>query len=188
MKTFRVKIEGISPLLINRFKEEAEIPQKMKKSGKRDYGTPREQAESTLYADENGLCWIPATWIKGAITSVSSDYKLPSSRKSVRSVIGGAVIPVEEKLYFVEKYKIGNCEVDARPCVVQRARIMRYRGRFEKWSVEVNLQIEDDILDEDNVHQMLIDAGRRCGVGDFRAQKGGPFGRFRVCNWEEVKS
>lgn len=187
MKTFRVKIRGVSPILINRFKEQSEIPATMKKANKKDYGTPREQAESTLYSDEETkLAWVPTAWIKGSLSTVSSDYKLPSSRKSVKSVIGGAVIPIEEKSYFTEKYKVKDCEVDSRPCVVQRARIMRHRGRFENWSLSLELSIDESILPPDNVHEMLTDAGRRAGMGDFRPQKGGPFGRFSVVEWKEV--
>lgn len=187
MKTYEVKIQGVSPILINRFKEQDEIPQKMKKSGKKDYGTPREQAVSSAYMDEDGKCWIPSTWVKGALTTVSSDYKLPSSRKSVKSVIGGAVIPLEEKIYFCEKYTKKQIEIDSRPCVVQRARIMRHRARFEKWSLVFHLEIEDSILEPSNVHEMMSDSGRRAGIGDFRASKGGPFGRFLVCSWKEIK-
>jgi len=121
------------------------------------------------------------------MTAISSDYKLPSSRKSVKSVIGGAVIPLDEKIYFEEKYKVPDCEIDSRPCVIQRARLMRHRGRFEKWTLSIALQIETDILDEDNVHQMIVDAGRRAGIGDFRPQRGGPFGRFRVVSWTRIE-
>lgn len=187
MKTFEVTIEGVSPLLINRFKEQDEVPQKMKKSGKKDYGTPREQAESAAYQDPDGKIWIPSTWPKGCLSTVASDYKLPSSRKSVKSVIGGAVIPVDEKVYFDEKYKIKNIEVDSRPCVVQRARIMRHRARLEKWSLTFALQIEETILEPGNVHEMMNDAGRRAGIGDFRPARGGPFGRFSVTSWKQLK-
>jgi hypothetical protein len=184
MKTVVVRIEGISPILINRFKEESEIKQVMKKAGKKDYGTPREQANATAYQDPDGRIWIPSSWIKGAIQTVASDYKLPSSRKSVKSVSGGAIIPTEEKLYFLEKYTTKNIEIDSRPCVVQRARIMRHRARLEVWSVECVLEIEEDIIPTDEVHQMLTDAGRRAGIGDFRPQRGGPFGRFVITNWK----
>lgn len=136
MKTFEITIQGVSPILINRFKEQDEVPIKMKKAGKKDYGTPREQAEQTAYLDPDGSAWIPSTWIKGALTTVSSDYKLPSSRKSVKSVIGGCVLPTEEKVYFLEAYKKNHIEIDSRPCVVQRARIMRHRARFEKWTLK----------------------------------------------------
>lgn len=188
MKAFNVKIEGVSPLLINRFKEQDEVVQHMKKSGKRDYGTPREQAEATAYCDEKTKAlWVPSTWVKGALTTVSSDYKLPSSRKSVKSVVGGAIIPSSEKIYFSEGYLLKHVEIDSRPCVVQRARIMRHRSRLESWTLEFTLQIEDSILEPSNVHEMLSDAGRRAGIGDFRAAKGGPFGRFHVTKWSELK-
>lgn len=186
MKTVKATIQGISPLLINRFKEESEIPAKTRKAGKKDYGTPRQQAEKTAYCDEeNGKAlWIPSAWVKGAIQTVASDYKLPSSRKSAKSVTGGAIIPIEEKLYFLEKYKLADVEIDSRPCVVQRARIMRHRARLEKWSVEIHLEIDEEILPPEEVHQMLSDAGRRAGLGDYRPQKGGPFGRYQITNWQ----
>lgn len=188
MKTVKCVIEGVSPLLINRFKEQAEVVANMRKTNKKDYGSPREQAEGSAYCDEKTKkLWIPSTWIKGTLTSVSSDYKLPSSRKSVKSVIGGAIIPKEEKIYFKEGYVLSNVEVDSRPCVIQKARIMRHRARLEKWSFEFHLEVEDTILNLDNVHEMLVDSGRRSGIGDFRAQKGGPFGRFCLVSWKVLK-
>lgn len=187
MKTIRVTIQGVAPLLINRFNEAAEQPSKMKKSGKRDYGTPRQQAEKTAYYDEETKrVWIPSSWVKGALSTVASDYKLPSSRKSVKSVIGGAIIPAEEKVYFKENYLLSAIEIDSRPCVVQRARIMRHRARLEKWSASLHLEIDDTILDLENCHEMLSDAGKRAGIGDFRPQKGGPFGRFQIIEWQPL--
>jgi hypothetical protein len=177
-------IEGVSPLLINRFKENDEISDDIKRSGKKDYGTPRSQAEQTAYRDTpSNILWIPSLWFKGALTAVSSDWKIPGSRKSVKSIIGGVVLPVNEKCFFKEKYTLSDIEVDSRPCVIQRARIMRHRARLEAWSIDLALEIDDELLSEDAVHKMLVEAGRRVGVGDYRPQKGGPFGRFRVISW-----
>ena len=184
MKTITTSIEGISPLLINKFSDKSEIVETMTKT-KVDYGTPREQATAGAYFDETTkLMWIPSTWTKGAITSVSSDYKLPKSRKSVKSVIGGSVLCLQEKLYFLEKYVIDDAEVDSRPVVIKgRGRIMRHRARLEKWSLKFDISIDDSILAVENVHEMLSDAGRRSGIGDFRPQKTGPFGRFMITQW-----
>lgn len=185
MKTITVRLEGISSLLINRFKETDEVPATMKKSNKKNYGTSREQAEATAYRDEDTQrIWIPSSWVKGSLSAVSSDYKLPASRKSVKSVIGGAVIPLTDKVYFCENYLLKDIEVDSRPVVIQRARIMRHRAKLEKWSVELDLEIDETILPLENVSEMLSDAGRRSGIGDYRAQKGGPFGRFHVVKWD----
>lgn len=188
MKTYECVIKGTSPLLINRFKEQDEVVEAVKKSTKKDYGTPREQAEATAYRDEKTQkIWIPTSWVTGAIRTVASDYKLPGTRKSVKSISGGAVVPVTEKAYFEEDYKVSDVEIDSRPVVIQRARIMRHRARLEEWSVRCVLEIDDEILPVDHVHAILNDSGRRAGLGDFRPQKGGPFGRFAIVSWKEKK-
>jgi hypothetical protein len=58
---------------------------------------------------------------------------------------------------------------------------------LETWSVSLDLQIDDEILPSDHVHAILSDAGRRAGLGDYRPQRGGPFGRFSIVSWEECK-
>lgn len=191
MKTITVLIEGIAPLLVNRFKENDEIPAAMKKGGKKDYGTPRAQAELTAYCDEprkpGSLLWVPSTWIMGSIATIASDYKLPGTRKSVKSVYGGAIIPVTEKLYFQDKHTLGKIEIDSRPVVIQKARIMRHRTRLETWKLLVDLELDDTIIPVDSLHQLLTDAGRRAGLGDFRPPRGGPFGRFKIIKWTVSK-
>jgi len=192
MKTISLTIKGIAPLLINRFKENDEITEAVKKSGKKDYGTPRTQAELTAYADEprtpKSLCWVPSTWIMGAVATISSDYKLPGSRKSLKSVAGGAIIPLEEKLYFNEKHVLSKVEIDSRPVVIQRARIMRHRARLEEWSLSFDLELDETIIPVDSLHGVLTDAGKRAGLGDFRPPKGGPFGRFIIVAWKVANS
>jgi len=187
MKTFKCKLEGISPVLINRFKEQDEIPAKTIR-GKKDYGTPRQQAENTAYRDEKTkLLWVPWSWILGTMTTIASDYKLPGRRKSLKSVIGGAVLIPEEKIYFFEKYKVKDIEIDSRPVVIQgKDRIMRHRARLEEWSLEFLIEIDEEIVPVETVHQVLSDAGRRAGLGDYRPQKCGPFGRFHIVSWKEV--
>ena len=188
MKIITVTIKGKSPLLINRFKEQSEVTEVIKKSGKKDYGTPREQAEATAYCDlkgaKKGKLWIPSSWIVGSIMTVASDYKIPGSRKSVKSVAGGVIVPCDEKIYFKGNPSIKAIEIDSRPVVVQRARIMRHRARLEKWELTLSLEIDETILPVDSVHDILSDAGRRAGLGDFRPQRGGPFGRYQITNWK----
>ena len=189
MKTVRVTIRGISPLLINRFKEQDEIPTKVTK-GKKDYGTPRQQAELTPYFDaKDKKLWIPSSWISGTIKTVASDFKINGRRKSVKSVCGGAIIPSKEKIYFTQGYKLKDVEVDSRPVVIQgKDRIMRHRARLENWDLKFELEIDEDILPTDQVHEILADAGKRAGLGDYRPPKGGPFGRFQVIDWKPLKA
>lgn len=186
IKTVAVRIEGVSPLLINRFQEQAEVPKVAKKRDKKDFGSPREQAEKSAYRDQDDKLYVPWSWVSSSISTVASDYKLCGSKKSVRSVCGGAILPQEEMIYFCENFTLANIEVDSRPAVVDRARIMRHRARLEKWSLQFHLQIDTSILPLDQVHEMLSDAGRRAGMGDYRPPKGGPFGRFQITEWKPI--
>lgn len=185
MKQVVIKIQGVSPLLVNKFQDSAAQPKVSKKGHSKDRGTPREQAEKTAYYDEDTkLLWIPSVWLKGSVTNVSSDYKLRNSRKNTKSVIGGCFRPIDEKIFFEEKYKLKDIEIDSRPVVIQRARVMKHRTRIEKWNLVFSFEIEEDIIPVEDVHEMVVDAGRRSGIGDYRPSKGGPFGRFQVIEWK----
>ena len=78
-------------------------------------------------------------------------------------------------------------EVDSRPVTIPstRGRIMRHRPRFDNWSAKFELLVNDDLLAVEMAHQLLTEAGMTMGIGDFRPQKRGPFGTFRVTRFEE---
>lgn len=193
MKTFDFVLKGISPLLINGYSPDfGQDPKVVKKKKNEDFPTPRESMERKIYTDKKGIVWVPSSWISGTIASVASEYKLPGSRKSLKSVIGGAVIPIDEKMYFIHKKQLKkkDIEVDSRPVAIQRSssKVMCHRGRLEPgWKLKGTLQIDSSIVPEKTVLELLNDAGRRAGIGDFRPNRGGPFGRFQVSLWKEQK-
>jgi hypothetical protein len=63
---------------------------------------------------------------------------------------------------------------------------MRHRPRLNAWGCEFVIEIADDIMEAKSVHQLLAEGGVRLGLGDFRPEKGGPFGRFQVVSWGEL--
>lgn len=105
--------------------------------------------------------------------------------KSLKAVIGGAVILAEDKIYFSEKLSIKDIEIYSCPVVIQRARIMRHRAKIESWSLGFTLEIDDEIVPVEVINKLLVDAGRRAGIGDFRPQKSGSFGRYVVSKFKE---
>lgn len=56
------------------------------------------------------------------------------------------------------------------------------------WRVTVQFHILDDIITEDVFKRTLMNAGNYIGIGRFRPENGGYYGRFRVegVKWEEV--
>lgn len=70
--------------------------------------------------------------------------------------------------------------IDRRSVVVSTARVMAYRPKFTQWSCIFSLIYDEKTLDESNILQSAENAGTFIGIGGFRPEKGGTFGRFSV--------
>jgi hypothetical protein len=186
MKEVRVTIRGNKPLLMNRFgaSEETETVSR----GKKDYGTPLKQAQLAAYSNK-GQIYMPWTWISGSIRHVAGSFKsvLNKKIKSLKGLVGGAIIIKEPELFFNEKISLNDIDVHSAGVVIQRARIMRHRPLLNKWSVTFTMLVDDSFITLEEAEEMLEDAGQRAGVGDFRISKGGPYGTFDVVEFDEIK-
>ena len=74
------------------------------------------------------------------------------------------------------------------PVVVQRSRLERTRAKFDTWGVTVIVEADDELVDQQQLESWLDIAGRRIGLGDWRPEKSGDYGRFEVVEIKRVKS
>ena len=65
-----------------------------------------------------------------------------------------------------------------------KGRVMRYRPMFRDWKLTFDVEFEDEISAEVMKEAFEI-AGRYVGIGDWRPQKKGKFGKFQVTNFQE---
>jgi hypothetical protein len=49
----------------------------------------------------------------------------------------------------------------------------------------IPLDIDEELIEPAEIHRLIEDGGRRNGLGDYRPEKMGPFGRYRVLCFEE---
>ena len=149
---------------------------KMKTEG---YNSEKE-AERVAYKKKNGELYIPATAIKGALINASSFKKI--GKYAAKSIIAGGVFILESEIGLgTKKYNI-----DRRTVVIQRARVVKSRPMIENWKVNFELSYNEKVIgDPEIIKSILIDAGTRIGLLDFRPQKTGSFGMFEVTKWEE---
>ena len=192
MRTVLVKIEGIHGLLQHRFSEQAEVegqePTRTALGVKR--GTPREEAEKVCYRDLEGNLYFPGSAISRLLREAGSNHKSKGSRKSIKYIVPSAVFVPEDAIPLLNPItleRLADFEVDTRPVVnpYTKGRVMRHRPRIDRWAMEFSLEIDDEVLPLDFMQQLLTEGGRRVGLGDYRPEKGGPFGRFRVISWDE---
>lgn len=186
MKTIDVEIRGVTALLIHRFGEqtEAEDPTRRIVVDRRD---PRTEALSHAYVASDGTYYFSAFSIPNAMSSAGSNHKLKGSRKTLRFVVPSAVTVTSDTITILNgEGPAENFEVDSRPVTIPstKGRIMRHRPRFNQWGARFSLLLDDRQLSVEMASQLLTEAGLSIGIGDFRPEKRGPFGRFRVARFE----
>lgn len=177
MKRIEVEITGTSPLLQHRFATE-DHGENTPKSKKKVY-VPREEAEKCLYKNTQGELYQPAEHIFQSMVRAAVDFKF-EKRRTYKDVITSGIVVQPEEIPLITE---GQYEIDARGAVIQRARVIRWRPRFNKWKLKFVI----DILDDDNVSiptlkDILERAGATKGIGDYRPR----FGRFMVTAFKEA--
>lgn len=147
---------------------------------------PREIAERHAYKNCDHYL-LPLEYVRGTFIRASSDYKTShSSRKSLKSVAGGAFRPLGEFTSLLDKngQRIVSFEVDIRKATNHlKGAVAVCRPRFDYWRADFLIELNTDVISQDTALRILQDAGRRVGVGSYRVEKGGYFGQFQVIKW-----
>ena len=185
MKTAIFHVKGLTPMLMHSTKgmsREGAPGVKTKK-----IPDAKTEAELGTYRDENGDLYIPCIWFRQALVSGGKGRKI--GKQFATSLLKGAVIDPDRRASIVDPDSgdlITEYTVDERPVVIGKARVMRARPRFDTWAADIPLDYDDEIITPDIIQEVLNIAGSRIGVGDYRVEKGGWFGRFEVMGYEVV--
>jgi hypothetical protein len=57
---------------------------------------------------------------------------------------------------------------------------LRYRHQFNQWEVDIEVDYDTDLLQVQDIINLAERAGFGGGIGEWRPEKGGEFGRYRV--------
>lgn len=185
MKTVKVTIEGVTPLLMNRFTSESEIKISSGVSAvsQGDKGTPREQAAKTAYMDEQGNLYVPGPNLFRSFIDAGKFHKNGKSKVTTKkSSLVTAGMCLNDIVLSLNTKKF---EVDSRSVVIPATggRIMKHRARLDEWKLSFTLEIDTAIFTAEFVRILVDDAGKKIGLGDFRPDRKGPFGKFVVTKW-----
>ena len=189
IKSGTAKVRGLPPgILMHRFMEANESEEETR-TIRTERGTTRERAEQAAYRNpDDDTLYVPSTWFFRSMIEVGAYHKQKGSRKSLKYIIPAAIVVTTDTipLLDLDDKPLKDFEVDARPVVIPstKGRIMAYRPKIEVWQVEIPMEVDTTIIGVDTAHQLLEDAGRKQGVGDFRPEKKGPFGRFQIIGWD----
>lgn len=189
MRTVKVSIKGITPLLqnnpqtVDRFnkfaKLMAQINAKKTRRTDDDYLELRDiEIESKVYFDEQvGGVYVPSSWLLEAIAC--SSFKVA---KVSRADIRGSVFAVEDKIKLnhkgLGKVKaiadiVGNPDFRQMLTLPQsNVRVVKAFPIFHNWAFDTSIEYDDKTLDGDSLTRIIEHASKYGGFGDFRPKFG----------------
>lgn len=178
----KVQIEGTTPLLFNRFRD----VQIEGKSKKRTGAMAELDIEDKLYLDEDKKVCLPAVYLKNCITEASKQFKIIGKGKSTYSKIVASTVDIEP---FMIELKSGKYEIFRISAVnpMTRGRMMTERPKFNKWSAEFEIIVNDPAVPVNVINEILEHAGKYVGIGDWRPEKKGMFGKFMITSFKLQK-
>lgn len=185
------EIQGITALIMNRFTDADQLAAtegSRSSAAGNDRGTPLEIAESKLYRDIDGTIGIPQPNLLRSIVDGGVYHKAGRSKITTqKSSLIYACCDIESA--FVRLTHKQPWKVDSRPIrnPVTGGRILRHRPMFDDWQLAFTLILDTDLIGEKLMRQIVDDAGKRIGLGDYRPSCKGPFGRYVVTKWAVEK-
>lgn len=93
----------------------------------------------------------------------------------------------DKELYGVTSEQLGKTTQFTVPVRVRQARVLRTRAKFDEWKVTFRLDTDVESVDQEQLARWLDIAGRRIGLGDWRPEKSGTYGRFETVSIDNVK-
>lgn len=180
MKKITMKFTGTSPILLSGDRladplEKAtiahkELTSKRKKTEEDHIAIARSQWGGLLYLDEKENIIMPTQNIRAAIVGGAKLNKLGMQvKRGTMMMVDDVPLDYGKKLTVDQLWE--QRYLDRRSVVIGSARVMAYRPKFNNWSV---------IFDISQIKQASDNAGLFVGIGGFRPEKGGTFGRFNA--------
>ena len=189
---YRITIKGLSPLIQHNGaagldkrspanQEKADIARK--KGSNRTEADDRRlrelECQTSLWLDRSGAPTIPEAALRAAIENGAKKLKQgPQVREGL--IVDKVEQFTHDKGVGQPLEEIAKAAEFTVPVVVQRQRIERTRAKFDEWSCRFTVEVDDELVDQDQLASWLDIAGRRVGLGDWRPQRSGNYGRFEV--------
>jgi hypothetical protein len=191
MKKFNVKIVGVTPYLQHRIDDQKleEWEKNRKFIIERDDIAKADLDRALFYShsDEQGF-FIPSEHIRGSLINGSKNNKskVGGATRSMKSIVAGMFFVYPEKIRSLDASAM---VIDKRSAVNRniKARIICIRPKWEQWSASFQIWVDNDTITKETVRQILENAGRYVGIGSFRPEHNGMFGRFEIESFELAK-
>lgn len=188
-ETLRVPILGTTPLIIHRFSEKAKLKMLNDMQGRRtpkEPKNPEAEYEAAFYRLEDGTPGFPVLGFKAATVGGARFYGKDVTMTALKQYLflqgevgsdGRALARLEgEPIMREDVVRVGRGGTD-----------LRYRPEFREWGTILEVTYVTSALTRESVLSLIDAGGMGVGVGEWRPEKDGDFGTYRVDPGREIE-
>lgn len=183
IERLEITLIGDSPLIMHKWSEKAKkqmLDKQMKvaKTG-REAKDPDQDFADCIYHHPDGGYGFPSVAFKNAAVSAcrfTDGTKMTVARGAFH--VEGEFVKIEgaDPIPREDMVRIGMGTAD-----------IRHRAEFPNWKAKVRLSYNKHALSAEQIVHLFDLAGFGVGVGEWRPEKDGQFGRFHVAKGDEAK-
>lgn len=169
-----LRIVGDSPLITHAWSTKAKLMmlnKQMKKGTQaKEAKDPEQDYQDSLYHLPDGGYGFPAIGIKASAIRGAKGLGMVMSDTKAAFHIDGDLLKINGEPHPREDMvRVGMGTAD-----------IRYRGEFSDWSIDLPITFNARIVSAEQIVAMLDAGGFGTGIGEWRPEKDGQFGRFHV--------
>ena len=180
MQKYSATISFIVPYLQARFSEQSRenLTKITRKSITEGIGAEKDDWQKFLYKDKKG-CYVPSEQVEASLGNSAKDFKVKARRSNMRNLVKSSLFVTPEKIYLNKETP--DSTLTSYPQRKDGSRVVLTHPVFQA-GTEISFEIEclDEGIDKEMLKELLINAGRRYGLGARRPK----FGRFEVIKVE----
>jgi len=174
-----IKLRGISSLIMHAWSKKAiemiEAKQQKKATGPKSAKVPLDEFNGARYIIDEDTDGIPAICLKNC--AVEAGVTLGMQKTYLRKCFfvnpdGDELVPItcpEGPKMRTDMVRVGMGTAD-----------VRYRPEYKHWSLEVPVEFNSELISAHELLNLFENAGYSVGLGEWRPQKDGVHGRFKV--------
>jgi len=141
-----------------------------------------DEAAAAAYKNDDGTFYFPADAFRSAIVKAGKGLK--AGRAGVAGLAMAGVFPVDEHVQLLDEETgkpLRKYEIDVRRAVPPgQGAVSRARPKLPYWKCTLRVEVNESFLPVNVVLALLQRAGEIIGIGDYRPERAGRFGKFRA--------
>jgi len=175
LRSMDITLIGDSPLIVHAWSEKAKkamlTAQQKKTRAKKEPRNPEQDYEGCFYRLPDGRYAFPSVAFKAAMVGACrfiDGVKMTELRGALH--VNGELVAIEgEPSPREDMVRVGMGTAD-----------IRFRPEFRQWRCTLNITFNAGVIGPEAIVHLLTLAGFGVGVGEWRPERDGQFGRFHV--------